>query len=88
MGNEENDQLKRQNLSAYESGSNNAKLKTLNPLMASHLLGLVQRERLVISVGRRSSGGRLESCTQRGIHVCLYFSFLRASFSLYSASAV
>ena len=35
MGNEENDQLKRQNLSAYESGSNNAKLKPLNPLMAT-----------------------------------------------------
>ena len=31
----ENDQLKRQNLSAYESGSNNAKLKPLNPLMAT-----------------------------------------------------
>ena len=39
MGNEENDQLKRQNLSAYESGSNNAKLKPLNTLMATSSAG-------------------------------------------------
>ena len=37
MGNEENDQLKRQNLGAYESGSNDAKLKPLNPLMAKNV---------------------------------------------------
>ena len=42
MGNKENDQLKRQNLSAYESGSNNAKLKPLNPRMANIKTTLIE----------------------------------------------